>query len=188
MGLGVGTLAAYGEQGDYMRFYEINPDVKCLAETQFTYLKDSRADVDIVLGDARLSMEAEPPQQFDVLILDAFTSDAIPVHLLTKEAFDIYRAHLKPDGVIAIHISTVHLDLQPVLFKLAEHFGFKSVWIKNAENETEGTYSSDWVLLTNNKDFLQLRQIRDAASQPEGDLGRVGLWTDERVNLFEILK
>ena len=188
IGLGVGTLAVYGKQGDYMRFYEINPEVKHLAETWFTYLESCPAEVDVILGDGRLSMEAEAAQEFDLLILDAFTSDAIPVHLLTKEAFEIYLRHLKPDGVIAMHISTIHLDLQSVVWKLAEHFKLKSAWIEDEGSEAKGTFASDWILLTNNDEFLKLKAIRYAASQPESDFGRVGLWTDDHVSLFRILR
>jgi len=188
VGLGVGTVAAYGREGDYIRFYEINPEVKHLARTQFSYLANCRAKVDVIMGDARLSMEKEPQQHFDLLVLDAFTSDAVPVHLLTKEAFEIYLRHIKPDGVIAVHVSNLHLDLKLVVWKLAEHFKLKNVWIENDENEVEGAFSSDWILLTKNEKFLQTKAIRHAALEPEGNLSRVRLWTDDYVNLFQILK
>src|SRR5262249_51887740 len=118
IGLGTGTLAVYGRAGDYFRFYEINPLVLRLARTQFTFLNDCKARLDAALGDARLSLEREAPENFDVLAVDAFSSDAIPVHLLTREAFELYFRHLKSSGVLAVHVSNKHLDLPPVV-KLA---------------------------------------------------------------------
>jgi hypothetical protein len=188
VGLGVGTLAAYGRKGDYIRFYEINPQVKRLADTRFTYLASCPADMDVVIGDARLSMEAELPREFDVLVLDAFTSDAVPVHLLTEEAFEIYLRHLKPDGVIAAHVSTVHLDLQSVLWKLADYFDLASAWIENVEDDDKGILASDWILLTRNEEFLKLEPIQEATSAPDTDFDRIRLWTDDYINLFQILR
>jgi spermidine synthase len=188
VGLGVGTIAAYGKEGDYFRFYEINPEVKRLAETQFTYLANCAAEVDVIIGDARLSMENEAGQEFDVLILDAFSSAAVPVHLLTKEAFEIYLTHIKPDGVIAVHTSNLHIDLDSVVWKAAEHFKLKSAWIESSESGKKGTLASDWILLTSNEEFLRQRAILRKASEPEGDFSRLDLWTDERVNLFQVLK
>jgi hypothetical protein len=188
VGLGVGTLATYGREDDYIRFYEINPEVKRIAETRFTYLANCRAKVDVIMGDARLSMEADAPQEFDLLILDAFTSAAVPVHLLTKEAFKIYLSHLKSDGVIAVHVSNQHLDLHFVVWKAAEHFKLKSAWVEDAVNEKKGVLASDWILLTKNEEFLQAKAIRRAASPPKSDLGRIALWTDDHINLFQILK
>jgi hypothetical protein len=188
VGLGIGTLAAYGREGDYIRFYEINPQVKRLAERHFVYLASCPADVDVVLGDARLSMENEPPQQFDVLLLDAFTSNAVPVHLLTKEAFETYLGHLKDDGVIAVHVSSSHLKLDAVVLRLAEHLGLQSVWIEDYEDEQKGTFASDWILLTNNEEFLDSETIIRAASLPDEDLSGTDLWTDDYVNLLQVLE
>ncbi|MDA1016613.1 MAG: fused MFS/spermidine synthase, partial [Planctomycetota bacterium] len=111
VGLGVGTIAAYSKPGDYFRFYEINPTVLQLAHDQFSFLKNSQAETEVILGDARISMERETSQRLDVLVLDAFSGDSIPTHLLTKEAFDVYLRHLNADGVIAVHISNKHVDL-----------------------------------------------------------------------------
>ena len=105
IGLGTGTIASYGRAGDYYRIYEINPLVLEVARREFTYLLDCPAKVDVVLGDARLSLEREPSQQFDVLAVDAFSGDAIPVHLLTLETFRLYFRHLRPDGILAVHVS-----------------------------------------------------------------------------------
>ena len=115
IGLGTGTIAAYGRLGDYIRYYEINPLVLRVARKEFFFLKDCKAKLDVAMGDARLSLEREPPQNFDVLAVDAFSSDSIPVHLLTKEAMELYFRHLRPDGILAVHISNRYLDLQPVL-------------------------------------------------------------------------
>jgi hypothetical protein len=188
VGLGAGTLAAYGQAGDYIRFYEINPEVERLAETHFTYLANCPAKVDVILGDARLSMESEPAQEFDILILDAFNSDAVPVHLLTKEAFEVYLGHLKPDGIIAVHVSSVHLALEKVIWKLAEHLGLERLHIENAENEEKGTFEADWILLTQNRQFLDQDVILQAADPLGVDHGGIGLWTDDYANLFQILR
>lgn len=188
VGLGVGTIAAYGKKGDRIRFYEINPAVDRIARTRFSYIADCPARVDVIMGDARLSMEAEAPQKFDLLILDAFSSDAVPVHLLTVEAFEIFLKHLKPDGVIAMHVSTVHLDLQSVIWKMAKHLNLKTAWIKNDENDAEGIFASDWILLTRDESFINQEAVRTAATQPRRDFDRIDLWTDDHINLFQILK
>lgn len=188
VGLGVGTIAAYGKKGDRIRFYEINPDVERIARTRFSYLNDCQADVDVIMGDARLSMEAEPAQNFDLLILDAFSSDAVPVHLLTVEAFEIFLRHLKSDGVIAMHVSTVHLDLQSVIWKMARHLNLKTAWIQNDEDEAEGIFASDWIILTRDGSFINQKAIQASATAPRSDFDRIDLWTDEHINLFQILK
>jgi SAM-dependent methyltransferase len=193
VGLGTGTLAAYGRKGDRLRFYEINPEVERVARNRFTYLKQCPAQVEVVLGDARLSMERERPQQFDVLALDAFSSDAIPVHLLTREAFDIYLRHLKPDGVIAVHISNHYLNLTPVVNNLAAHFQLKRLSVSEGDpfDDDEGEwwrYASTWVLLTRNQAFLDLPAIREARTEPEKPGIKIPLWTDDCASLFPILE
>ena len=186
VGLGVGTLAAFAEEGDYFRFYEINPDVKTAAETYFSYLGDSPAEIDVVMGDARISMEREPPQAFDVLVLDAFTSDAIPVHLLTREAFETYLHHLTEDGVIAVHVSNRHVNLEPVVAALAGHFGLRSSLIVSEEGPGE-VWEADWVLVTGNLDFLSQTEIIESTSEVVSDTGPVRLWTDDYASLFQVL-
>jgi Ca2+/Na+ antiporter len=194
VGLGVGTLATYGEPGDVFRFYEINPEVIRLAEGAggyFTYLRDSRAGVEIVPGDARLSLERElaagGSQRYDVLALDAFSSHSIPVHLLTRESFEVYLAHLEADGVLAAHIGNPHLDLQPVLAGLADHFDAQAVAI---ETQADGQACADslWVLITRNAAFLDLPGISVHSRPLEDAGGRLGLWTDEYSNLFQVLR
>jgi hypothetical protein len=194
VGLGTGTLAIYGKAGDNFRIYEINPEVRRLAETRFSFLADSAAKIEIVPGDARLSLEREPSRQFDILALDAFTSDAIPVHLLTCEAFQVYLRHMKPDGVIAVHISNRYLKLEPVVMRLADHLALNAALIEDdglegSEIDVESgcVYESDWVLLTHNQDFLQLPGIATATKARGKYSPKIGLWTDEESNLFRIL-
>ena len=189
VGLGTGTLTRYGRKGDYLRIYEINPAVKQLATSRFTYLKNCPAKVDIVLGDARLSMESEPSQQFDVLALDAFSSDAIPVHLLTQEAIEIYLRHLKPDGILAVHISNRYLNLEPVVEGLAQRFALQTAVISDYPDEADWwLYTSTWVLVAKNPAALAHKSIRDAIDQPRDKSVRVPLWTDEYTALLPILQ
>jgi hypothetical protein len=184
VGLGAGVLAAYGRKGDTFRFYEINPDVERIARTYFTFLKDSPAATEVVIGDARVSMENElkhnSPQQFDVLVLDAFTGDAIPTHLLTREAFDIYLRHMKPDGVLAVHISNRYLELFHVVIQHASHFRLL------APSFADPGFSS-WVLLTRNKEFVVLPEVLKHARIRQYN-PRVKPWTDDHVSLLRILK
>lgn len=185
VGLGVGTLAAYARRGDAYRFYEINPEVTRLARQHFRYLGDSRADVEIVTGDARLLLEREAANRFDTLVLDAFSGDAIPAHLLTVEAMQIYMRHLKVDGVLAIHISNLHFDLKPVVAASAKRFGLHAVAVKNTGKRAAGTETSLWVLLSRTKQSLDIPALK-ANATPLGD--RRILWTDNKSNLFEILR
>lgn len=187
IGLGAGTLAAYGKPGDYFRFYEINPQVIDVANTWFTYLKQSPAKPEIVLGDARLSLESEPPQQFDVLAVDAFSGDAIPVHLLTKEAFAIYFRHLKPDGILAVHTSNTYLNLAPVVKMLAEDADYATRLTASEEDAPRMISSADWVLVTRNQDFLN-NPDTFAGSRNTQMPARLHLWTDDYNDLFEILR
>ncbi len=190
VGLGAGTIAAYGRPGDTYRFYEINEDVIDIAQTWFTFLGDSRergVDVQLVLGDARLSMEREEPQNFDVLALDAFSGDAIPAHLLTVEAFEVYLKHMQPEGIIAVHISNRYLDLAPIVAALAEHFDFEQVAIHSVDGREAGDASSDWILLTRNEAFLANKDVKKAAGDDDSEV-QPFLWTDQYSNLFRILK
>jgi hypothetical protein len=189
VGLGCGTLAAWGRKGDTFRFYEINDDVARLATSTFTYLKDSKAKTELVMGDARLRMEGEPDQQYDVIILDAFSSDAIPVHLLTLEAFATYQRHLKPDGAIVVHVSNRYLDLHPVVYRIAEKIGFPAITIDDNDTafEDAGFYGSDWIILSRNQDLLQQPLLRDVTKETVEFPAHVMYWTDERSDLLSIL-
>jgi hypothetical protein len=190
-GLGVGTVAAYGRAGDLFRFYEINPDVVRLADGggPFTYLRDSRARVEIVLGDARVSLERERGRPFDVLIVDAFSSGAIPVHLLTREAFALYLSHLaQPDGVLAVDVSNRTLDLRPVVRRLAQHFGLAAVEIATKRSEDGTTWGSLWVLLTRNPAFLEEPGVADPGAPRESADPAFPLWTDDWSSLLPVLR
>jgi SAM-dependent methyltransferase len=186
IGLGTGSLAVYGTPGDTYKFYEINPDVVAVAKRDFTYLHDSGATIETALGDARLVLEREPPQNFDVLVIDAFSSDSIPVHLITYEALRIYRKHVKPDGVIAFHVTNRFLNLMPVVDALAAAHGMRSLWIAD---DGEGTLASrsDWVLLTTNSALLEHPRLAEAA-QPIAQRPDWRLWTDDFNNLVQVLK
>jgi hypothetical protein len=186
VGLGTGTIAVYGSRGDVYRFYEINPAVVDIARRDFTYLSDSEATIEIALGDARLSLEREPPQRFDVLAIDAFSSDAIPVHLITYEALAIYLAHVKPDGVVAFHVSNRYLDLLPVVEALARAHGLASVRVRDDSEEALASLS-DWVLLARDAARLERPPIAEAASDvPARPDWR--LWTDDFNNIVQVLK
>ena len=188
-GLGVGTIAAYGREGDLLRFYEINPDVVRFATGGFfTYLADTPARVEVVVGDARVSLEREASQRFDVLVVDAFSSGAIPVHLLTTEAFEVYLRHLRSGGVLAIHASNRTLDLMPVISSLAHHFKLAALSVAKKRSADGTSWGSLWILLTSDVGFLSTPGIADDAA-PEKTRGEeVPLWTDDRSSLLPLLK
>lgn len=189
VGLGTGTLGAYASAGDYLRIYEINPDVRHLAETRFTYLGHCAGQVEIALGDARLSMEREAPQQFDLLALDAFSGDAIPVHLLTHEAFELYERHVRTNGVMAVHISNHFLDLEPVVMNLARHFGYRSAVVDTHDTDEHWWhYGATWILLSHDSAVLASPAIATAATKATPTARSVPLWTDDFASLFQILK
>jgi spermidine synthase len=193
IGLGAGTIAAYGQPGDYIRYYEINPEVIRLATDPhgyFDFIRNSHAKMEIIPGDARLSMERElqlgAPQRFDILTVDAFSGDAIPIHLLTEEAFETYLAELRSDGVIALHISNSYLDLRPVAIRLAQQFGLHYAWI-HTKSDGRMYLESDWMLLARDDGFLRETAIKDSVT-PLPKLKSVRLWTDDYSNLFVTLK
>ena len=184
IGLGAGTLASYGREGDHYRFYEINPEVIDAAERYFSFLEDCPAKIEVLLGDARLSMQREALQAYDILVVDAFSGDAVPTHLLTREAMALYASHLQPEGVLAMHISNRHLDLLPVVARLAEHAKMRWELVRVRES----TLASDWILLSNNKTFWADQVVSRAIVKAPRPLATVPLWTDEYSNLFQILK
>jgi hypothetical protein len=193
VGLGAGTLAAYGRPGDYFRYYEIDPEVVKLSsgpEPVFTYVRDSSARVDVELGDARLLLERELAkgeiQKFDVLILDAFSGDAIPVHLLTREAFETYWQHLDPDdGVIAVHVSSRHINLFPVLQGLSAYFHADSVIdVNNGEDPFKTSY---WVLLTRHPGALNIQGLETTPLPAEMQIPP-RLWTDDYSDIFRLIR
>jgi hypothetical protein len=189
VGLGTGTLTALGRAGDYFRIYEINPQVCQVATHWFHYLSQSPGQVEVALGDARLSMEKEPPQRFDLLALDAFSSDSIPVHLLTKEAFQVYERHLAPNGIIAVHVSNHYLNLQPVVANLARQFGYQAAVIDYVDDDVEyWLYSSTWMLLCRSEDVLGSAAISELAYRANTNATKIPLWTDDFASLFQILQ
>jgi len=186
IGLGTGTLAAYGTPGDVYRFYDINPAVVAIAKRDFTYLADSEARVETPLGDARLTLEREPSADLDLLAVDAFSSDAIPVHLITAEALALYAKHMRPGGLIAFHVTNRFLDLVPVVAGIAAANGMQAVWIHD-EGDDALANRSDWVLVSNNRGLLASPRIADAAS-PITPHPEWRVWTDDFNNLFEVLR
>jgi spermidine synthase len=185
IGLGAGSLAVYATADDTFRFYDIDPAVIRIANTWFTYLLDARGKIETVLGDARLSLEREAPQNFDVLAVDAFSGDSIPVHLITYEAFTEYLRHLKPDGVIAFHVSNRFLDLKPVLLAIAEKHKLEYAFLH--ETGENGGTTSDWVLITRSKPFILRADIVEA-TEPVAPQPGLRLWTDDFNNLWQVFK
>ncbi|HVT94843.1 MAG TPA: fused MFS/spermidine synthase [Bryobacteraceae bacterium] len=187
IGLGTGTLAAYGNPGDYFHFYEINPQVISIAGSLFSYTRETPARVEITPGDARLSLEAEPPQNFDVLVVDAFSGDAIPVHLLTREVFALYLRHLRPGGVLAVHVSNQYLDLAPIVREIAARYNLPAVLVRTPDDDDELLDAADWVLLSRNRSFLERKEVSGASAEiplrPN-----LRMWTDDYNNLFQVLK
>jgi SAM-dependent methyltransferase len=190
IGLGTGTLAAYGRPGDVYRFYEIDRNVVAIARREFTFLSDSAARIEIALGDARLSLEREAPQGFDVLAVDAFSSDAIPVHLITREALGTYLHHLKPDGIVAFHVSNRFLDLVPVVARIAREQGAQAVLVEDdpEEDDVTGRSRSDWVLVSRSGRALAAKAIVERGGAPAEDRPQWRTWTDDYSNLIQILK
>ena len=187
IGLGAGTVAVYAHASDEFTFYEINPLVVQIAQRDFTFLRDSKAHIFFELGDARLTLERLPPQHLDLLAVDAFSSDSIPIHLLTLEAFELYFRHLKPDGILAVHISNQHLYLEPVVAVAAEKLGKDAVLIESPPERANEIFLARWVLLANRGVFQQLPGVEEAG-KPAKRLARVKLWTDSYSSLFAVLK
>jgi len=157
-----------------------------LARSEFSFLKDSPAKVEVALGDARLSLEREAPQGFDILVLDAFSSDAIPIHLLTVEAFRTYLRHLKPGGILAVHISNRYLDLAPVVQQAARELSLELREVDNDDDDDAGVYRSDWLLLSASPAAFAGPLLEDAQRLDSDP--RVRLWTDDYSDLYRILK
>jgi predicted O-methyltransferase YrrM len=186
VGLGAGTLASYGRAGDRYVFYEINPlDVR-VAQTLFAFVRQSKAKIEIVPGDARLSLERQPPQNFDVLLVDAFSGDAIPIHLLTREAFQLYVDHLKPDGLLAIHVSNRFLDLAPVVEAAARSLGLHTATVVNTLDEPNLVFTSAWVLVAREQQNLPVQSPVPAYTKVPPKI--LPPWTDDYSNLLKILR
>jgi spermidine synthase len=209
IGLGVGTLAGYAREGDRFKFYEIDEDVVQIARDTryFSYLSEAAVESEIVVGDGRLSLETElregKAQAFDILVIDAFSSDAIPVHLLTKEAFEIYRQHLAPDGVILVQASNWHLDLAPIVFGLAHQQGMAALRITNREQPRYRSLRSMWVLVGRDSSVLDgflaflKTQLKELEVNPaiwsiqrsdRRDPEKFAYWTDDYSNVIRALR
>lgn len=192
VGLGTGTLAVWGRPGDTIRFYEINPDVVNVARTWFSYLKDSKARTEVVLGDARVQLERELAEghahDFDAIAVDAFSSDSIPLHLLTAECADIYRDRLAPDGILLLHISNRTLNLEPVARGLARHLGWKAVQFLSGQDDKTGESQARWVLISANSAFLTQDRIADEAAGWTQPARPPLIWTDDYASLWHVLK
>jgi len=190
IGLGTGTIAAYGREGDVYRFYDIDSRVMQIALQEFTYLTDSKAKIELALGDARLTLEREAPQNFDVLAVDAFSSDAIPVHLITREALAVYLRHVKPDGIVAFHVSNRFLDLVPVVARLAKENGAHALLVRDDPDEEADSRRSrtDWVLVSRDPARLKRPEIQERTVVEAEDRPDWRTWTDDYSNLIQILK
>jgi hypothetical protein len=187
IGLGAGTVAAYGRAADRYTFYEINPlDVE-VAHKEFTFLRDSPAKVEVVVGDARLSLEQETPQGFDILVVDAFSGDSIPIHLLTREAFELYFRQLKPGGLLAVHISNEYVDLEPVVESVAGSLEKKTVLITNADDHPAGIFAANWAIVGDATALAAEPRIEDASIAPAPTNDKE-LWTDDYSSLFRVFK
>jgi hypothetical protein len=199
IGLGSGSMAAHSKKGDTFRFYDIDPKVLKVATEVFTYLKKAPtrgAKIEVVMGDARLSMERELKEHgsmnYDVIHLDAFSGDAIPAHLLTDEAFDLYEQHLRKDesgksiGIVVVHISNRYLDLEPVVAAIAKKHDYLTRTVHKQEEGGTMDTASDWILVTKNKEFLDQPAVHDNSEPlaPDKEL----LWTDQYTALYPIMK
>ncbi len=191
IGLGAGVVASWMRPGDSLVFYEISPRVVDIARREFTFLSDTPAKTDIVLGDGRLSLEREPPRGYDVLGIDAFSGDSIPMHLVTREAMALYVKHVKPDGVIVFQATNRFIDLLPVVKRLAAEAGFEALNVSDSPEGGEGPeywYSAtDQIIVTRNKKLLAWPRIAEAA-EPIEDRKHLPTFTDSHHNLLRILK
>jgi SAM-dependent methyltransferase len=188
LGLGCGTLAAYGRPGDTLRIYEINPLVLDIARREFTYLRDTPARVEVALGDGRLLLESEPSQQFDLLVMDAFSSDSVPVHLITREAFRTYFRHLKPGGILAVNITNTYLDLRPVVERAAAAFG-KVALVYDSEPDYDDflCFGCSWTLIMDGSTAAAHPGLRQAGQVLRQERP-FRAWTDDYSNMFGILR
>jgi hypothetical protein len=188
IGLGAGVTVSYCRPGDFFSVYEINPLALGIATSWFTFLKDCSGDHQVLLGDARLTLESQPNQQYDVLSIDAFTSDAIPVHLLTREAFALYFRHLKPSGILAVHVSNRYLDLVPVVARNASDLGKKAIDVDWEDEEEDYLSTNDWVLVCGDPSVFKDGLFKSSSIKPAQVRRDLRPWTDDYSNLFQIVK
>jgi spermidine synthase len=190
VGLGTGTLATFARPGDHYRFYEINPAAIAVAHKWFTYLNDCRGTVEVAEGDARLVLEREQDARFDVLVLDAFSGDTVPCHLLTEEAFQIYERRILDGGVIAVNVTNHFLRLAAEVERQAEARGLGHTRLYLPGHSEPGQHRSDWVLMTHDQNFLNRlpSEVPAAVLADEARTSATPLWTDRFSNLFGLLK
>ena len=186
VGLGAGTMAAFGKDGDDYRFYEINPQMVWVAENEFSYLRDSKAAISLAMGDARLSLEREDSHNFDVMVIDAFSSDSVPMHLMSAEAMEVFLKHLAPDGVIVFNVTNRYLNLTPPIQLIAREYGLASAYISD-EPKDRIHYDSEFVLVSRDPAVLADPRIASGATKVE-EIPNLGVWTDNYNNLFRILR
>jgi spermidine synthase len=189
VGLGTGTLATYARLDDHYRFYEINPAVTDAARKWFTYLADCRGTVEVVEGDARLVLERENETPYDVIVLDAFSGDSVPVHLLTREAFAIYQRRLRPDGLILVNVLNHHLQLASEVERQADAIGLRHARIIRASNSSKLQFNTDWMILTSDADFIKAlpSDVPQDLVEQEALHRHIPLWTDHYTNLVDLL-
>ncbi len=186
VGLGVGTAAIYGLPEDIIHFYEIDPDVKTVADNHFTYLENSLAQLEFSIGDARTVLESQAPQNFDVLIVDAFSGDAVPVHLITSEAFQLYLTNINETGVLAFHVSNKALDLKPLLLGLTQQAKRAIGLISTKENNARGEFETDWVLVAKDPSYFDDAVVKSVLT-PFPNYPEYIVWTDDYSNLLDVL-
>ncbi|MCI5137033.1 MAG: hypothetical protein D3922_01150, partial [Candidatus Electrothrix sp. AR1] len=191
VGLGIGVIASWGDPGDTFRFYEINPEVVRIADEFFTVLKESEAETKVIVGDGRISLERElasqGSMQFDILAVDAFSGDAIPVHLITREALELYFQHLRPEGILALHISNRHINLKPVVYGLAELMDIPAILIEKVRRPEDFIKGSEWVLMTRNTEFLSVPELFHYKTPWASDIRDDIIWTDDYSSLVKVL-
>jgi spermidine synthase len=186
MGLGAGTLASYARTGDVFRYYEINPQVEDMARREFSFVADSPGKIEIQLGDGRLLLERESRQNYDLLVIDVFSGDSVPLHFLTIEAMQLYFKHLRPDGIIAYNVSNLYLNLAPVIEKAARQLGKYSMVVVNQEDARNLVYQAEWVLVAADASILNSPALRKAGTPIAAQPG-LRLWTDNYSNLLQVI-
>jgi hypothetical protein len=186
IGLGVGTLAAYGRPGETFRFYELNPQVVDLARREFYYLGDSEARTEVVVGDGRLSLERDRDRRFQILVVDAFSSDSIPVHLMSREAFELYFSRLRPGGVLAVHVSNLALDLAPVIERILAPMGKAALRFQSTADREQDRLAAAWILAASDRGALDRPGL--STGRPLERRPGIRAWTDDYSNLFQILR
>ncbi|MDD5519947.1 MAG: fused MFS/spermidine synthase [Kiritimatiellae bacterium] len=193
IGLGVGMICTYTQPDDYVKFYEINPEVVNIARNPdyFTYLSQCLATVDISLGDARISLEHElkegHPRNYDVLLIDAFTADSVPMHLLTREAFKLYLSHITANGIIAVNVSNTYIDLVPQIWAQKKYFDLDGAIIRAKKDYRKCVDASTWILLSRDSSFFLMPEISKAALDPSL-IPAMDVWTDDYGSLLPAIR